>query len=429
MMRGLGAGRIFAKSLAANDNSKNQVYLGGDFELLSVLPSGDPEAGSSGTHSKPIFKSTLRLAWMNENWELHPAPSTQLILYPQYPEVRLSGFLKGASWAPSDIMTVREPGRVLLLGVCNNDTVIAYAANSRARVADEVQRCHQVRRVGVLVELAVDGKQLSDARSRLMAALCRTASKGWIDPWRLSADGSRSPCNGTNCVGVTLESELGISGNGRSEPDFDGWEVKAHTVTSFVSRASGVLTLLTPEPNLGEYVSEGVEAFIRKYGYPDVSGRPDRINFGGVHRVGETSDRTQLRMELHGFDAERGSITDANGSLVLLNSADEVAAGWNFAGLLAHWKRKHSRAVFVRAMKMPGQHVRFRYSENVELGIDTDYAKLLSGLANQTVYYDPGIKLENASTSPRTKRRSQFRIKTTSLRRLYKSFEQADACA
>ena len=40
---------------------------------------------------------------------------------------------------------------------------------------------------------------------------------------------------------------------------------------------------MTPEPNGGVYSAEGVIKFIRKYGYPDKSGKIDRFNFGGIH--------------------------------------------------------------------------------------------------------------------------------------------------
>lgn len=43
------------------------------------------------------------------------------------------------------------------------------------------------------------------------------------------------------------------------------------------------------------------------------------------------------------------------------------------------------------------------------------------------VYYDPGIKLENASSArPRVKRRSQFRVKSSDLPALYQSMETVD---
>ena len=44
---------------------------------------------------------------------------------------------------------------------------------------------------------------------------------------------------------------------------------------------------MTPEPTGGHYKIHGVESFIRKFGYPDKMGREDRLNFGGVHKVGE----------------------------------------------------------------------------------------------------------------------------------------------
>lgn len=33
-----GAVRLYAKKLSPNDNSKNQVYLGGDFSSLNIIP-------------------------------------------------------------------------------------------------------------------------------------------------------------------------------------------------------------------------------------------------------------------------------------------------------------------------------------------------------------------------------------------------------
>jgi hypothetical protein len=42
---------------------------------------------------------------------------------------------------------------------------------------------------------------------------------------------------------------------------------------------------MTPEPTDGLYKSEGVEKFLREYGYTDKKGRDDRMNFGGVHTV------------------------------------------------------------------------------------------------------------------------------------------------
>jgi hypothetical protein len=42
---------------------------------------------------------------------------------------------------------------------------------------------------------------------------------------------------------------------------------------------------MTPEPDAGFYKDKGAEAFIRKFGYPDHSGKKDRLNFGGIHYI------------------------------------------------------------------------------------------------------------------------------------------------
>lgn len=75
---------------------------------------------------------------------------------------------------------------------------------------------------------------------------------------------------------------------------------------------------------------------MRRFGYPDKNQRPDRLNFGGIHRVGERQSSTGLTMQLTGYDAARGRITDASGAIVLVSDAGELAAAWPFSGLLAH---------------------------------------------------------------------------------------------
>jgi hypothetical protein len=56
----------------------------------------------------------------------------------------------------------------------------------------------------------------------------------------------------------------------------------------------------------------------------------------------------------------------------------------------------------------------------------TSIIQLLKAVSAGHVYYDPGIKLENADTRPVTKRRSQFRIKSASLENLYDRQEIVD---
>ncbi len=87
--------QVLFKRLAPNDNSKNQPYLASHISELSFLPSGNlPQEPSS--YRQIRFKASIPLSWLDADGNEYPAPSTQIIYYPQYPEVRLSGFLKGS---------------------------------------------------------------------------------------------------------------------------------------------------------------------------------------------------------------------------------------------------------------------------------------------------------------------------------------------
>jgi hypothetical protein len=69
----------------------------------------------------------------------------------------------------------------------------------------------------------------------------------------------------------------------------------------------------------------------------------------------------------------------------------------------------------------------YAYGSQIELYIKTDFLLFLRQMADGQVYYDPGIKLEAASSAkPRLKRRSQFRILHSSLSRLYEDSEIAN---
>jgi hypothetical protein len=68
------------------------------------------------------------------------------------------------------------------------------------------------------------------------------------------------------------------------------------------------------------------------------------------------------------------------------------------------------------------------YSNKVILGTGTDFQLFLSEMAKGHIYYDPGIKMENISTKPKIKKRSQFRIKSQHLPNLYRNNSIVDAC-
>ncbi len=49
------------------------------------------------------------------------------------------------------------------------------------------------------------------------------------------------------------------------------------------------------------------------YGCQDKKGREDRINFVGIHKVGIKQVKTNLQLELIGFDKETGKIRSTDG--------------------------------------------------------------------------------------------------------------------
>ncbi len=161
------------------------------------------------------------------------------------------------------------------------------------------------------------------------------------------------------------------------------------------------------------------EAFIHKYGYNDLTGRPDRKNFGGIHKTGIKHNRTNLTLSLIGFDSIENKIRNANGMIALVDENENIAASWNYSSLLLHWNRKHSHACYVPSISEKVPERKYMYGNKVILGDGTDFHLFLREMSLGNIYYDPGIKLENISSKPKVKRRSQFRIKSIHLKGIY----------
>lgn len=52
-----GCQKIYLKNLSPNDNSKNQVYLGGSFEILNILPIAEIKTEEAGDWNRERFKA------------------------------------------------------------------------------------------------------------------------------------------------------------------------------------------------------------------------------------------------------------------------------------------------------------------------------------------------------------------------------------
>lgn len=437
MFRAHGVEEILCKELSSNDNSKNQVYLASDFSQLGKIPSGDiiacPSKSMKSGKQEAVFRADLDFYWINQSGEKIHAPNAKLIFYPQYPEVRFSGFLQGCREAPSFLWTKEyrgtEQGRILMLGVSNKKHLLGLTLPPESPAAKEIKASGSFDTYGLLRLIALSKPDSENSLSMLMKRLCDLHARGWINSVRLDGAGNMVPCRASNCGGYTLEATLGIKANAYSQPDFMGWEVKARQVPNADKPGVSTVTLFTPDPTIGLCPEIGLAEFIRRYGYSDTRGREDRLNIGGIYRAGANAHaRTGLRMVLDGYDAETGKYR-ADGVICLLDEQERLAAGWPFAKLMDHWKKKHAHAAFVPTTANTGDKRQYRYGRSILLGEGAQFRFFLAAVHQGLIYYDPGIKLENISSRrPSTKRRSQFRVSSKHLPSLYETSRVVDAC-
>lgn len=435
-----GVSEVLYKVLPGNANSKNQVYLGGkDPSQFAKLPTGEITAHVSVSEKSgkqlAVFRADLDFYWLTEEGGLARAPSAKMIFYPQYPEVRFSGFLKGCAKAPRSLWNKEqrgtEPGRILLMGLGNGRKIVGLTLPPESHAAKEIlENLEHHATYEIFRILPLPGQRQGDGFIMLMRELCRIHRMGYVASQRLDKNGQLVPCTSSNCNGNTLEALLGIRSNGHSLPDFMGWEVKARQVANIDNPRGSVVTLFTPEPTAGVYSTDGFEAFVRRFGYSDRMGRADRLNVGGVHRasVATPHERTGLRLVLDGYNPATKTYVPT-GSLQLVDSNGTVAAGWPFAKLMDHWKVKHAHAAYVPAQQGPGPDREYRFSRNVFVAEGAEFKLLLQALHDGKVYYDPGNKLEGISNpKPTWKKRNQFRVSSGHLESLYVSSRQVDAC-
>lgn len=227
----------------------------------------------------------------------------------------------------------------------------------------------------------------------------RVHSLGWIDSKQLDSDGQLKPCTAPQCGGFTLEAELGIPKNSSGEPDFLGWEVKQYAVED-VERIESAkpITLMTPGP-------DGEKNF-------DTSPRPSPQEFVFPRRPSPGLRPPSPAPAGEGQRSRRRGRGNADVEGSAAASAAPVRA---FANRPACPSR--ATAITRGARVLP-------YGHKVRLARGTDSLRLLRAFASGAMYYDPGIKLENASTDrPKHKMRSQFRVASKNIAALYEAVE------
>ena len=128
------------------------------------------EVTSDSSTKQPIMKAALALRWLDDEGRTSPAPGAQLVLYPQYPEVRMSGFLRGCPTAPAALMRpvpkeLRRfnngpDGRLLFLALLPSREIVAYLAPAGSDIAGDfeaMQKRQPFRDAGVFLDVPVPG--------------------------------------------------------------------------------------------------------------------------------------------------------------------------------------------------------------------------------------------------------------------------------
>ena len=144
----LGVAKAYVKKLAPNDNSKNQPYFGAHLTDLPFIPSGNlvsSESKSTKTSDpkrQVKYQAPLKFSWIGPDGQSYIAPHAKLIYYPQYPEVRFSGFLLGSKVNAGRWMNPskqgRSEGRWLILGICPDENIFAYLVTPENDLSKEL---------------------------------------------------------------------------------------------------------------------------------------------------------------------------------------------------------------------------------------------------------------------------------------------------
>jgi len=431
----IGIEKIVYKALAPNDNSKNQIYLAGNLNEIKWLTINNLIASESTSHKtgeqQIKYTKELDFVWLDSVGNRMDAPNTKLIYYPQYPEVRLSGFIQGSQIGMNGWMNPEKNGRsenrYLIMGATNLGTIYAYLAVPNSVIALGINAYPQRPTDSAVSQLlinfgsAITSTPTLDSRSLLLNELRRIHLKGYIRGKKLRTDMTCSPYSAPNGGGYTLEAELGVIPNGDAKPDFHGWEIKQFGVKNFGAKYSKALTLLTPEPDGGEYIHNGLEYFLKTYGYPS-SSKADRWDFNGTHRFGLQHQKTNLTLDLDGFDKYSRKITKADGKLSFISQNGDEAASWKFSKLMEHWTTKHSKAAYIPSLKNLGSQgeISYHFGNKLKLFEGTSFELFLGAFVDDLLYLDPAHKIENITTTKRPqKKRNQFRVKWQNLEKLY----------
>ena len=327
---------VLSKRLSPrNDNSKNQIYLGGDLTTFQKIPGVVQTKNVSTSRAKPlssagelILTQKMNFYWLDPNG-LYKAPHTKLIYYLQYPEIRMSGFLQGAIKSPEALRVDKVKSfdnRVLLLGIKGENVFGVILCGDFTKGIDALlSRGKGWNQSEVLSVLHISNDFLIRLDpSRLVQEIKSISAKGLLNSVSLkNEDSSPEPFFGNQGAGYTLEAHLGISRNGISAPDKYGFEVKTYKTPP--------ITLITTEPDFGVRVESGLYEFLRQFGWPGKK-KDGSLRFNGKHTaLGKAPKDSVLQLKLHCWDfAKNEPLSGFKPFITLETRKSQVAAGWSF---------------------------------------------------------------------------------------------------
>jgi hypothetical protein len=411
------------------DNEKNQIYLGGGLDgVTNLFPAtiharspSESVAKRAARPGKPKLEARLDFAWLDSAGARHDAPGGRIIDYFQYPEVRLSGFIKDCDAPPDALRRERQARygqRILVMGTASDGKVLGLALTERddPDVAQFPELPLQGD-AGVLRVLVVDADTTGSPAELLRREISAIVREGWHASRILKAGGIET-FGGAQGGGYTLEALLGVAANGNKAPDKHGFEIKSYSGSR--------ISLMTPTPDYGFQGDHDFRAFMGRYGKPGQKG-DGSLRFTGIHRCGEISASTGFTMRVAGFDPLVGTFEDPSriGVEIIDPEDGQIVAGWSLDRLANCWNAKHANALYIRAERRDGAGgFEYRYASSWLTGKGTDIWRLLRATASGLVFYDPA---DTIYADGKPKVRSQWRINASQLpqamRALYASSE------
>lgn len=419
LLGGQGVRTAYVKFLSTRqDNDKNQIYLGGALDgVTNLFPatiaarsssqSTKKRASSSGT---PKLEATLDFAWLGLNGDRHDARGTRIIDYFQYPEVRMSGFLKGCQFAPDALRRVNQAKygrRILVMGTAHDGKVVGLVLTERddELVTNFPELPLQGGR-GVLHVLTVNDRTGADPAILIRDEITAIVKGGWYSS-RIKRGTVIEPFNGSQGGGYTLEALLGVAANGNKAPDRHGFEIKGFSGSR--------ISLMTPTPDYGFQGAHSFRRFMERYGRPGQKDDGSR-RFVGVHRSRTNNAKTGWTLRVEGYDRQHDIFGNPETvGVELFDPANaDVIAGWSLEKLANCWNAKHANALYLafRARDTMDGLKEYSYAPRWVTGTGTDIWKLLRAIDSGLVFYDPA---DTIYADGKAKVRSQWRINARDL--------------